>query len=966
MKFLTQFYYTFLFTLLKTSTSICAEWTATFEPTHVTVQMETFESIQLTLSGLSDDTIKNINDRDIVRLVTDDGNVARVVYGSINFEEKEDNDGTWQTIFEIEGVFLGSTNIYVEIIKNSEVETSSESIEVVVIRPERLLDTMFSVTIVILLAILFVNFGASINTSVVKEIIKRPIGPAIGSVCQLIFMPLLAFGLGLALFPTQHYLALGLFLVGISPAGGQSNIWALLLDGNVNLSIVMTTISTLLCFGTMPFWLFTLGQTIFDRANLGVPYLRVLIVAASLLVPLGIGLIIQKVFPKVGKFLVRILKPLSLAFLVIIIVFGLATNLYMLELFSWQVVVACTCLPLLGNIIGFTTAKLLRQPTPDAVSISIETGIQNTGLTMFLVMFSFGQPTADITMVIPIGVSIMMPVPLIILVIIHKTRKQCHYYSGWDFMKQNIRDSLLGPQQEIACFIIFALLPVAFTKEAEAEPKNDIDDTPRIKRAGFSLIGGALQSLQKNAFSASASLSSGSSSSSAGASASSSPHQEESHSYHNHEYHVEEPHYEQHHEQQHDTKSFDGWELKQSIVNTLLQAVKAIAGGITTLNGQLIKGSGYLVTQKGKLISQGGDAVSSAGKNIIQNAHLVKPDTSGGHGGGYSSGPSFGHSLGASFSGLSSGLTKSISSLSAGSAGQVASLSTNAIGGLSSGSANAIGGLSKGSSSAVAGLSSGSANSVTSLSSSSSASSSSSSSSSHGHGHSSSDVKPDAYAPIEGPSYTYNIPETNNYGGYPEEVKPVNSLGSYGPPKPTISYHQEQHHQHQEQPQQSYGTPDFTDGGSYKPSSYFEENDVLSSILKNIPHKPVKSVEYSIGHDSGYSSNQFPFPNQHPQIPPFKPLSNYPSHNIPFKNAPQTFSSQYGPPNHISGFSGQPSIKRPIAVNPKAYDIYHTMKLKMTKEKNFVTLPTIEIGDGLEIQKSIGSLWQENDCSRLK
>jgi hypothetical protein len=50
-----------------------------------------------------------------------------------------------------------------------------------------------------------------------------------------------------------------------------------------------------------------------------------------------------------------------------------------------------------------------------------------------------------------------------------------------------------------------------------------------------------------------------------------------------------------------DTKSFDGWTLKKSILNTLLQAVKAIAGGVTSLSGQGIKASGYLVSQKGKV-----------------------------------------------------------------------------------------------------------------------------------------------------------------------------------------------------------------------------------------------------------------------------------------------------------------------------------------------------------------------------
>jgi hypothetical protein len=56
-----------------------------------------------------------------------------------------------------------------------------------------------------------------------------------------------------------------------------------------------------------------------------------------------------------------------------------------------------------------------------------------------------------------------------------------------------------------------------------------------------------------------------------------------------------------HHSQ--DSKGFDGWSLKKSIINTLLQAVKAIAGGVTTLKGQLIKGSGYVVQQKGKVSS---------------------------------------------------------------------------------------------------------------------------------------------------------------------------------------------------------------------------------------------------------------------------------------------------------------------------------------------------------------------------
>lgn len=50
-----------------------------------------------------------------------------------------------------------------------------------------------------------------------------------------------------------------------------------------------------------------------------------------------------------------------------------------------------------------------------------------------------------------------------------------------------------------------------------------------------------------------------------------------------------------------DVSHFDGWKLKKSIMSTLFEAVKAIAGGITAINGQLIKGSGFAISAGGKV-----------------------------------------------------------------------------------------------------------------------------------------------------------------------------------------------------------------------------------------------------------------------------------------------------------------------------------------------------------------------------
>lgn len=216
-------------------------------------------------------------------------------------------------------------------------EKSEEKLDVTVLRPQRVIDRLFTYSVIILVSILYVNFGAAMSLSAIKDILRRPVGPSICFVCQFLFMPLAAYGLGLGLFPEAHEMALGLFFTGISPGGGASNMWTLLLGGNINLSIAMTTISTLAAFAMMPLWIFTLGKTIFERANLGVPYARISSMAVGLLIPLAIGLLIQRFMPRTTKVLVRILKPLSLILILFIVVFAIITNLYIFQLFTWQV-----------------------------------------------------------------------------------------------------------------------------------------------------------------------------------------------------------------------------------------------------------------------------------------------------------------------------------------------------------------------------------------------------------------------------------------------------------------------------------------------------------------------------------------------------------------------------------------------------------------------------------------------------
>lgn len=253
---------------------------------------------------------------------------------------------------------------------------------------------------------------------VCRDTLKKPIGPAIGFVCQFLTMPLLSFLIGYLLFPDRPELQIGMFFTGISPSGGASNIWTLLLDGNLNLSITMTTICTIAAFGMMPFWVFALGRYIFAEAEIAVPYRHIGTLMAGLMIPLAIGFFIQKKFPRVSKILVRIMKPFSVILILFIIIFAITTNLYLFQLFSWEIVVAGMGLPWLGFTFGFVIAYICKQPQADIRAIAIETGIQNTGVAIFLLRFTLKSPADDLTTVVPVSAAIMTPIPLVILFII--------------------------------------------------------------------------------------------------------------------------------------------------------------------------------------------------------------------------------------------------------------------------------------------------------------------------------------------------------------------------------------------------------------------------------------------------------------------------------------------------------------------------------------------------------------------
>ncbi|XP_063225144.1 ileal sodium/bile acid cotransporter-like isoform X2 [Bacillus rossius redtenbacheri] len=327
------------------------------------------------------------------------------------------SDAGWTSAFNVTGNFLGYATLRAQLSAASGEAAVAESrdLEVTVIRQDRAIDHAFTGSVIVLVSVLYVNFGCAVDWAAFRSTVRRPVGPLIGFVTHFLFMPLISFGLARLLFPDSVALQLGLFFTGVSPAGGASNIWTLVLGGNVALSITMTTISTFAAFGMMPLWIFTLGRVIFRQGNLEVPYVRIASLAVGLLIPLGVGFLVQRYLPRVAKVMARALKPFALLLLVFIVVFAIVTNVYLFELFTWRILVAGMGLPWLGYLSGAILGRVLQQPPADVLAISIETGLENTGISIFLLRVALEQPEADLTTVVPVAVAILTPIPLMLL-----------------------------------------------------------------------------------------------------------------------------------------------------------------------------------------------------------------------------------------------------------------------------------------------------------------------------------------------------------------------------------------------------------------------------------------------------------------------------------------------------------------------------------------------------------------------
>jgi BASS family bile acid:Na+ symporter len=235
-----------------------------------------------------------------------------------------------------------------------------------------------------LLGVIMFGMGLTLSPHDFRIVLSHPKDILIGCLAQFTVMPLLAFGLAWA-FSLPKELALGVILVGCCPGGTASNVITYLAKGDLALSVGMTATSTLLAPVLTPLLVWLMAGTMVDVDTMGMLLSIVYVVIA----PIICGLLCQRFLPRITKYVVPYLPALSSIAIAMVVGIVVSHNADRLLVGGLMVVVVVMAHNLLGLLIGYILGRLLRLTRPKCVALSIEVGMQNSGLASSLAVLHF-------------------------------------------------------------------------------------------------------------------------------------------------------------------------------------------------------------------------------------------------------------------------------------------------------------------------------------------------------------------------------------------------------------------------------------------------------------------------------------------------------------------------------------------------------------------------------------------------
>jgi BASS family bile acid:Na+ symporter len=252
-------------------------------------------------------------------------------------------------------------------------------------------------TINIVLAFVMYGVALGIKPHMFVDVFKKPKSVVVGVCCQLVLLPLLSFLLALLMDKAgwiSWTMALGMILVASCPGGNISNFISSLSKANIELSVCLTAISTALAVFMTPFnfWLYGNLFLKFAAVHGEVPYLTIPLwdvfktIFILLGIPLTLGILTSHYLPKLAEKMKKPFQYVSVIFFLAMVVLSFMGNVDAFLKCIKYIFVIVLIHNLLALSTGFSVASIFRLPRRDRRTLTIETGIQNSGLGLVLLL----------------------------------------------------------------------------------------------------------------------------------------------------------------------------------------------------------------------------------------------------------------------------------------------------------------------------------------------------------------------------------------------------------------------------------------------------------------------------------------------------------------------------------------------------------------------------------------------------
>lgn len=225
------------------------------------------------------------------------------------------------------------------------------------------------------LGIIMLGMGMTLTFDDFRECLKMPRWIGIGVAGQFVIMPLVGWSIAMVSGLPNEF-KLGIILVSCCPGGTASNVVTYLAKGNVALSVILTTCSTLLAV-----WLTPLLTKLYASALLKIDASEMMLsMLGIVLIPIFLGVLLNRYLGSKLE-MVKKVSPLFSVFTIVIIVSAVVASTKPSIITYWKILIpAVFAVHAIGFGLGYFWARFFKMPIKESRTVSIEVGMQNSGL----------------------------------------------------------------------------------------------------------------------------------------------------------------------------------------------------------------------------------------------------------------------------------------------------------------------------------------------------------------------------------------------------------------------------------------------------------------------------------------------------------------------------------------------------------------------------------------------------------